>query len=87
MKNIANDRKPFGTWWKITGSSLSESGYEPEDEADEGSGNEEVSRAVTVNPGNPNKTSDSRRMLSTHKNESGLRQHHKHIFCCNRLLQ
>jgi len=66
VKNIANNRKPFGTWWKITESSLSESGYEPEDEADEGSGNEEVNRAVTVNAGKPNKT---RRMLSTHGNE------------------
>jgi len=69
VKNIANNRKPFGTWWKITEGSLSESGYEPEDEADEGSRNKEVSRAATVNPGNPNKMSDSRRMLSTHGNE------------------
>jgi len=80
VKNIANNRKTFGTWWKITESSLSEPGYEPEDEADEGSRNKEVSRAVTANPGNPNKTSDPRRMLSTHGNESGLGQQREHIF-------
>ncbi len=75
MKNITNNRKPFRTRWKITEGSLSESGYDPDDEADEGSRNKEVSRAVTANPRNPNKTSDSRRMLSTHRNESGQRQH------------
>ena len=75
MKNIANDRKPFGTRWKITEGSLSESGYEPEDEANERSRNKEVSRAVTANPRHRNKISNSRRMLSTHGNERGLRQH------------
>ena len=69
MKNIANNRKPFRTQWKITEGSLSESGpdYEPELE-DEGSRNKEISRA---DPRHPNKISDTR---STHRNESGLRQ-------------
>src|SRR6266702_174174 len=46
VKNIANARKPFGTRWKITKGSLSESGYEPEDEAVEG-GRSKVGRVVT----------------------------------------
>ena len=58
MKEIAKDGKTFRTRWKIgTEGFLSESGYEPDDEADEGSHNEEVSRTVTVNP-RPDETSD-----------------------------
>ena len=49
MKNITNDGKAFWTRWKITEDSLSESGYEPEDEADKGSRNKEISRAITAN--------------------------------------
>ena len=58
MEKIAKDGKTFGTRWKIgTEGFPSESGYEPDDEADEGSHNEEMSRAVTVSP-SPDKTSD-----------------------------
>lgn len=51
--------------------SLSESGNEPEDEADKGSRNKEVSRVVTANPRHTDRTSDSRRML---RDWSGLGQ-------------
>ena len=58
MEKIAKDGKTFRTRWKIsTEGILSESGYEPDDEANEESCNEEVSRAVTVSP-SPDKTSD-----------------------------
>ena len=60
MENIPNDGKAFRTRWEITEGSLSESGDEPEDEADEGSRNKEVNRAIAANHRHPNKTSDSR---------------------------
>ena len=60
MENIANDGKAFWTRWEITEGSLSESGDEPEDEAEEGSRNKEVNRTVAANHRHPNKTSDSR---------------------------
>ena len=60
VEKITNDGKAFRTRWEITEGSLSESGDEPEDEADEGSRNKEVNRAVAANHRHPNKTSDSR---------------------------
>ena len=63
MENITNDGKAFRTRWEITEGSLSESGNEPEDEADEGSRNKEVNRAVAANHRHLNKTSDSRGLL------------------------
>lgn len=62
MENITNDGKAFGTRWEITDGSLSKSGDEPEDEADDGSRNKEVNRAVAANHRHPNKTSDSRKI-------------------------
>ena len=60
VEKIANDGKASWTRWEITEGSLSESSDEPEDEADEGSRNKEVNRAVAANHRHPNKTSDSR---------------------------
>ena len=60
VENITNDGKAIGTRWEITEGSLSKSGDEPEDKADEGSGNKEVNQAVAANHRHPNKTSDSR---------------------------
>ena len=71
MKNIANDWKAFWTRWKSTEGPLSESGYEPEYEADNGSRNKEVSRVVAANPRHAEKTSDSSRIP---RNWSGLSQ-------------
>ena len=71
MENITNDGKAFRTRWQSAEGSLSESGYEPEDEADKGSHSEEVSRVVTANPRHADKTSDSCRML---RNWMGLGQ-------------
>ena len=62
VENITNDGKAFGTRWEITDGSLSKSGDEPEDEADDGSRNKEVNRAVAANHRHPNKTSDSRKI-------------------------
>ena len=63
MENITNDGKAFWTWWEITEGSLSESGDEPDDEAEEESSNKEVNRAVAANHRHPNKPSDSRGII------------------------
>ena len=73
----------MGTRWKLTEGPLpvGESDDEPEDEADDGSRNKEVDRAVTANAEYPNKT--RRRMLSTHWDVSGRDEHihwHTHPF-------
>jgi hypothetical protein len=70
VKNIANDGKPFWARWNITEGLLSESGYAPEDEADEGNRNEVSHEATTVTI-NPHGTSDSSGMLSTHTDDGG----------------
>jgi hypothetical protein len=72
VKNIANDWKPFGAWWKSTEGLLSESDYEPEDEANEGNRNE-VSHEATAITRNPHGTGDSNVMLSAHTDEGGSR--------------
>ena len=74
MKKIANERKAFRARWKTTEGSLSEFGYEPEDESKESNGSKEVSHAVTAKE--PNRTSESRMMLNAHRIE---RPQHKHI--------
>ena len=77
VKNIANEGKAFWTWWKSTEGLLSESSYEPEDEANEGNRSEsEFSHEVAVTPRNPSRTSDSRVRLSTHTEEGGLHPPH-----------
>ena len=77
VKNIANEGKAFWTWWKSTEGLLSESSYEPEDEANEWNSNDSaVSHEIAVAPRNPSRTSDSRVRLSTHTEEGGLHPPH-----------
>ena len=60
--------------------SLSESGYEPEDEAKEGSRKNEVSPVATAIPRNPNRTGNSRVMLSAHREKIGQDDNIKNPF-------
>ena len=75
MKNVTNDRQPFGAWWKITEGSLNESDYEPEDKADEGS----RSKVDPVNTNTRGHQSKGRVMIGRipatgYKNEDGPRR-------------
>ena len=50
----------------MTKGSLSEFGYEPEDETKESSGSKEVSHTVTAIPRMPSRTGESKMLLSDH---------------------
>src|SRR5258708_5653513 len=59
VNNITDEGQPFGTRWKITKGSQSESGDQPEDKASEEGHSEEVGRAVAASAEYPSKISDS----------------------------
>jgi hypothetical protein len=46
--NVANEGQPFGTWGEFTEGSLSEPDYEPENKANERSGNKWVGHVIAA---------------------------------------
>ena len=68
MNNVTNDRKAFWTRGEITRGSLNASGYEQEEEAEEG-GHNESSRVIRQNPYQMG-DSTVRRVLGAHWNEN-----------------